>query len=94
MVRLQCQQVLRGLTGLATGAEDRTLVFLEDLQPGRQVLLVAQLSLGGGQCAEKRFAHFCDQLLEGIGWGAERVPPGDAIAVQARSVTRPVSQLM
>ncbi|MOA56539.1 hypothetical protein D3C78_1805370 [compost metagenome] len=55
---------------------------------------MSQLTLGTGECAEKRGAHFCDQFLEGIRRGAECMPAGDTLTVQTRPVARPVCQLM
>jgi hypothetical protein len=87
----QAAQIVRGGLGLAARREERTLVSLQEANPGLDVARVAQIAVNRELGAKEGCAQLGNQFLRRIGTLAETVAQ---IAVKTRLVSCPVAKLM
>ena len=83
--------MIGGLARLACSGEDRALVFAQKRYPILNVARVPQLAFDVEMSAQERGRQFGDQLLGGIGLGAEPVPE---VAIEALLAAGPVPELV
>ena len=91
--RLQALEVGHGLAGLGGGGEDGAVVFLQQLQPMRQILrMIGPHVLGDGELgAQEGAGNFGDQLFRDILLIAKALAE---IAVEAVLGAAPVRRFM
>ena len=81
-------QIVGRLRRFARGGEDRAVVVPEQVEPILDVTGVAQLADNAEIRTEECGREFCDQLLGGIGSGAEA---RRQVAIETRLESRPMT---